>query len=377
MNLPGTSFDYVIAGAGIAGASLAWELARRGAGSILLMEREILAGQHASGRNAALALQNVEDEINGFIARYGARFYSDPPPDLVPAPGFRRTGSLLLHPAGAGPESLEVAIERARRCGLDVRRWTPEETLRRIPILNPERISDGAWCPEDGVVEIYGLLQSLLRSAEDRGVQVLRATSVLAIESDGRRATGVTTTVGRVAARIVINAAGAWAGPLAAPLGLTVPLRPTRRHIVITRSSPEIDPTWPFVWDLARPFYFRPDSGGLLMCPCDVEDSPGCDETVDPRRIAETSALAADLIPSVTSLGVAHVWAGIRTLTPDDRFVIGFDPRLKGYFWMAGFAGHGIVGAPAASKIGADLLLEGRTDLLDAALLAPERFFGN
>jgi glycine/D-amino acid oxidase-like deaminating enzyme len=367
--------DFVIVGGGIAGAALAWELSRRDAGSIVLVEREVLAGTHASGRNAALILQNVSDPVDGALAQYGGRFYSEPPDDLEPRPEFRRLGSLLLASGADAGSRLEQNVERARSRGLEVVIWSAAEAARRVPILDPSRFVGGAFCQEDGVIDIHGLLQAFLGSAIRRGVTVHRNCTALAIRSARGRAIGVGTSQGDIACGVVVNAAGGWANALGATSDVTIPaLRPTRRHLFVTEPSPRIDPAWPFIWDIDRGFYFRPESGGLLMCPCDVVDAPDLAETVDPMALERTAMLASELIPSVGGLGVAHSWSGIRTLTPDDRFLIGFDPRLEGYFWLAGLGGHGIVGAPASSFIAADLLMKGRTELMDPVVLGVERF---
>jgi glycine/D-amino acid oxidase-like deaminating enzyme len=110
------------------------------------------------------------------------------------------------------------------------------------------------------------------------------------------------------------------------------------------------------------------------MSPCDIEDAPECDETVRPDRVAMAAAKAAALIPAAAGLGVARAWAGLRTLTPDDRFVIGHDPRRPGLFWLAGLGGHGISAGPAAGMVAADLAVSGKTERIDPALVSPERF---
>jgi sarcosine oxidase subunit beta len=369
--------DIAIVGGGIAGAAVAWELSRRGVGRVALLEREVLPGSHATGRNASLVLQNVDDDTNALLARYGADFYASPPPELEPAPEFRRTGSLLIASRPEGLRRLEERRARLGQLGIEVIPVDVDEAVRRVPILEPSRVLGGAFTPGDGVVDIHGLLQGLLSAAAAGGVTILRSCTATAVETTSGRVTALATTRGRLACRVVVNAAGAWAGPLGETAGLTIPLRPTRRHLFVTEPSPLFDRNWPFVWEVDSPFYFRPESGGLLLCPCDIVDAPDREETVDPAALGRTAELASGLIPSIGALGVAHAWSGIRTLTPDDRFVIGFDPRLEGFFWMAGMGGHGITGGPAAGRVAADLLTTGRTDMADAGTMSPARFIAS
>ena len=110
------------------------------------------------------------------------------------------------------------------------------------------------------------------------------------------------------------------------------------------------------------------------MCPCDIVDAPNLDETVDPAALQQAAHKAVELIPEAARLGIAHAWSGIRTLTPDDRPVIGPDPRLPGLFWVAGLGGHGIAGAPATARVAADLLIEGHTDLVEVETMSPSRW---
>ncbi len=365
--------DILIIGAGIAGAATARDLARRGA-SVAILERELLTGAHATGRNASLVLTNVTDATSLALAREGARFYADPPRDLpLPIP-FNRSGSLLLASGPAGPERLERDTEWARSRGLNVERLSAAEARARVPILEEDQVAGAAFCPDDGVVDIDALLRSLLADAEAHGAQRIECRGVLGIRTDAGAVTGVETAAGPIDCRVVVNAAGPWAGPLGAEAGAPLPLRPTRRHIVVTSPMESVNPGWPFTWDIDRPFYFRPDSDGLLLCPCDVTDAEDMDETPRPEWIEKTLAEARRRLPRAGAIDAAFAWAGIRTLTPDGRFVIGFDHRVRNLFWAAGLGGHGITCGPALGRIAAELIVDGKADGVDTELLAPGRF---
>lgn len=367
--------DIVVIGGGIAGAAAAYELARRGAGRIVLLEKEPLAGTHASGRNAALLLQNVDDESNARLGMAGRDFYAAPPEDLgVAGPLYRQVGSLLLASGPEGVARAERETARVRAWGLDVRLLSPKEAGARVPILDVAHVNAAAWCPTDGVIDIHGTLQALLGAARRLGIVILQATPAAGIVVEHGQVTSVRVGTTRIATGLVILAAGAWAGAIGAAVGAPLPLRPTRRHLVVTSPSPIIDAGWPFVWDADSPFYFRPESGGLLLCPCDVEDAADFDETVRPGRVAEAAEKAARLIPRAAGLQVAHAWAGLRTLTPDDRFVVGPDPRVPGLFWLAGLGGHGMTAGPAVGRLAAELITTGATTLCDPVSVAPGRF---
>lgn len=366
--------DVVIVGAGIAGASAARELTRLGVGSVLIVEREEFAGMHATGRNAALVLQNVTDASNCRFAQESRRIYEKPPADWPDPPEYRQVGSFLLASGPGGLERSRRDMARVRAHGLEVHELSPEEACRRVPILDPSRFHAAVWCPTDGVMDIHALLQSMLKAAQAGGARLVTGVSVTRFTVEEGRLAGLETSAGAVRAGAVIVAAGPWAAAMGVELGAPLPLRPTRRHIVVTEPTTLADPAWPFVWDSDTPFYFRPESGGLLMSPCDIEDAPECDEATRADRVALAADKAAALIPAAANLGVARAWAGLRTLTPDDRFVIGPDPRRPGLFWLAGLGGHGISAGPLAGMVAADLLVNGRTERIEAELISPERF---
>ena len=161
---------------------------------------------------------------------------------------------------------------------------------------------------------------------------------------------------------------------MATTIGAPLPLRVTRRHLAVTEPWNAVDASWPFVWDLDAGFYFRPETGGLMLCPCDVVDAPDGDIGVRPETVAATREMVARLIPSARDLSIANAWAGLRTLTPDDRFVIGPDPRLAGLAWLVGLGGHGMAGGPAAGQMLAQLLTGASKTVVEPATVGVSRF---
>ncbi|HWO40405.1 MAG TPA: FAD-dependent oxidoreductase, partial [Candidatus Eisenbacteria bacterium] len=165
------SADYVVIGAGFGGAAVAYHLARRDAGDILLLEREPIPGYHASGRNAAMIRQCVPDPAVLALAREGAAFLRQLPGDWPVPVGFKQQGSLLLASA-EGWGRLKREVELGRRLGIEVDLWTPEQARRMVPALAGATLDGAAWCPSDGVLDIHALLSGYLRYASDRGARV-------------------------------------------------------------------------------------------------------------------------------------------------------------------------------------------------------------
>ncbi len=353
--------DVLIIGAGFAGASTAYHLSRRFTGSIHIVEREEIPGFHASGRNASLLLQSLEPpEIRQFAvaSRRGLEEISE-------TVGFRPTGSFLL---GSKEE-----LSKQREPDLLESRYRDPELLRQaIPYLRGHDFEAALWTPSDGVVDISRLLQFYLVEARKAGVQIHFDRQVRSISRGSTFQ--VETELAVFEAGCVVNAAGAWVGEIGKMAGATdIPFFPLKRHLFVLEGIDSPEPDMPFVWSLAKNFYFRPESGGLLFSVCDEEPAASLEPTVN----GEVSELLAEVIwrelPALQEAVQRRVWSCFRTKTPDHQFVLGWDPKLDGFFWVAGLGGHGMgtsfeVGRRAALSIQAP-----ERPVLPAVFL-PDRF---
>ncbi len=354
----------VIIGAGFAGAATAYHLARRGVKDILILEQENQAGFHSSGRNAAMARQVLPEPAMAALAREGAAFMRSLPPDWPTPAVLEQNGSLLLG-SGEGWQKLIRDSESAKRQGIEVECWSPEKAKERVPVLKDASFEGGLWCSTDGVVDIHALLTGYLKIATARGARVRYGCNVKQIDVRDDCVSGVALLDGEVIkADAVINAAGAWAGSIGKLAGaIDISLRPLRRHLFVTAPLAWVDQRWPFVWDVSHDFYFRPEAGGLLLCACDQEEmAPG----VPPTDNAVVEALAEKIksyLPAASDVAIKKSWAGLRTFSPDGRFVIGWDPRIHGFFWVAGLGGHGMTTSYAVGNLAAELILNKNEDL--------------
>lgn len=379
---PGTfmqrSFEVIIIGSGIAGASLAYFLAQRGMTDVLLLEREEQPGQHATGRSAAVLVEWDPLPALQQLKAQGGAFLRDPPPGFSALPLLERTGILVLFQEPLWSGVREVVLLLCER-GVAAQLITPAEAVDRVPVLSAQHIDGGVWLPEDGHIDVHELLWSYLRYAGQRGVQRHCGVGVEAVRVESGRCRGVTTNAGEFAAHWVINAAGAWAARVgrlagAAPIALT----PHRRTIITFAGPDGIDVShWPLVAHESHQLYFRPESGGLLASPMDEEAMEPCDARPDQLVVAETVERLALLAPRLVPRTLRRQWAGLRTFAPDRVLVVGPDPLVEGFFWLAGQGGCGIETSPAIGQIAADLLLDGQTERYDATVLSPSRFLTN
>ena len=365
------TFDYVIIGAGFAGAATAYHLARRGVSNILLLEQESIPGFHSSGRNAAMLRQCVSEPELIKLAREGANFIRHLPGDWPEPVPFKQNGSLLLG-SGPGWEKLQRDAEVGLRAGIEMELWTPERAQRQLPVLQQAEFDGAAWCGTDGIVDIHALLSGYLKYAASKGAQI-RYNSALQAVKPNNGAIQLATSNGSVVTKTLVNASGAWANVVGQLAGAQeLPLKPCRRHLFVSPPMDWVDARWPFVWDVSHDIYFRPEGEGLLLCACDqTELAPG-DPPVD-ESVREMLAEKIDrFMPALNGVSISRGWAGIRTLTPDGRFVIGWDLQIENFFWVAGLGGHGMTTSAAVGALAAELLLSGPGN--PSVAFTPERF---
>jgi D-arginine dehydrogenase len=258
--------------------------------------------------------------------------------------------------------------------GVRVSRWTPEQAKSRVPVLRGADFEGAVWCESDGVIDIHALLAGYLKAAAVRGAQTRYGATVRSIRAIGGRGFEITTDDETISAEVLVNAAGAWANALAKMAGAgELPLRPCRRHLFVSPPLGWVDKSWPFVWDVSHDIYFRPEGGGLLLCACDQDELPACDPAVEGAVEELLAEKIVQFMPGLSAVPINRRWAGLRTLTPDGRFVIGWDPTVKGLFWVAGLGGHGVTTSSAVGALASDLLNSGIAN--KAAAFSPERFF--
>jgi D-arginine dehydrogenase len=364
-------YDYVIIGAGFAGAATAYQLSRRGSGKILLLEQETIPGFHSSGRNAAMVRQCVADLALDELTREGANFIRDLPEDWPEPVQFKQNGSLLLG-SGKGWEKLQHDAKLGLAVGIEMELWTPEQAKRHMPLLRDAEFEGAAWCGTDGIIDIHALLSGYLKAATANGAKLRYGAGVRAIERHGNEFT-IITGKDSVRARVAVNASGAWANTLAGLAGAArLPLRPCRRHLFVSGPLSWVNKGWPFVWDVTHDIYFRPEGEGLLLCACDQEELPPGDPPVNGDVQELLAEKIEKYIPALSDVSISRGWAGFRTLTPDGRFIIGWDGEVEGFFWVAGLGGHGMTTSAAVGRLAADLLLSGPGNEVEA--FSPARF---
>ena len=366
------SFDIAVIGAGIAGASVAAELARTH--RVVMLEREEFPGYHSTGRSAALFSEIYGNSVVRALSRASRDFFYAPPPDFAPNPLVKPRGSLYIARAEQ-IRHLESFAANADLAG-SIQRITPEDALRACPILRPEYVRAAVIESDAADVDVAALHQGYLRQFRHiGGILVTHADAEDLLHRDG--SWRIKAASGEYRAKTIVNAAGAWADSLAVKAGGTaLHIQPCRRTAVLVELPAGMESQgWPMVIDIDESFYLKPDAGLLLISPAD--ETLAAPSDVQPEEY--DVAVAVDRVEQATTLKINRVrkrWAGLRSFAPDRSPVIGYDSSLPSFFWLAGQGGYGIQTAPAASRFAAALLRgeqpKDMTNLI--AQLSPLRF---
>ena len=349
-------FDYVVIGAGIAGASIAYQLSVGGRDRVLVLEREPHPGYHSTGRSAAMFIETYGTPAIRALTRASRAFYEHPPEGFTENPLLTPRGVLYVAREGQ-QDLLDSALRDLSQNATDTRRIRPGEALALVPVLRSAGLC-GAIIEEAAQdIDVHALHQGYLRGlrrcggvlrteAELAGAQRLGDLWVIAL-ADGHT----------VRARTVVNAAGAWADVVAALCGVRpVGLEPRRRRAFIFAAPEGVDCTgWPAVVGIDESFYFKPDAARLLGSPANADPVPPHDVVPEELDIA----LGIHRIQEATTLVIRrphHAWAGLRSFVRDGEFVLGWDDARDRFFWLAAQGGYGIQTAAAAAELAAALL---------------------
>lgn len=361
--------DVIVIGAGMAGASVAAELATDC--QVVLLEREERPGYHSTGRSAAMYIRNYGNAPVRTLTAASFGLLNQPPPGFTDQPILKPRGVMWL--AQAGQE--EALAELARLEGNEP--LTPDEARERVPPLRPERLLGVLLETAAMELDVHALHEGYLRRFRQLdGSLHCRAGAQSLTRRNG--CWRVTTRDGVFEAPVVVDAAGAWSDEVAVRAGgRAVGLIPKRRAAAIISPPPAVDVRhWPLVIGVAEDFYFRPEVGKLLISPADATPVPPCDVQPEEWDVA----MAVHRIEEVLDINVEkveHRWAGLRTFATDGSPVVGWDPQIEGFFWLAGQGGYGIQMAPAMARLASAMVMNSPipADLaqLDLGALDPRR----
>jgi len=378
-------FDFIVIGAGIAGASAGYELAApgrtggRAGGRVALLEREDQPGYHTTGRSAAFYIQSYGNAVIRALTLGSWEFYTEPPEGFTDGPLLTERGALFVgRPDQIG--ELDALVAETRPLAPHLQRLDAAAARALVPVLRPSTLGGAVLDSKAMEIDVNRLHQGYLRGLKARGGEIVTRAEVRGLQP-GPAGWLAETKAGDFTAPVVVNAGGAWCDEIAGLAGAKpVGLVPKRRTAITFDAPADLDTRdWPLTAGVAEDFYIKPDSGRLMGSPADETPMPPCDVQPDEFDIA----VAVERIQTATTLEIRRIgntWAGLRTFAPDKTMVAGFDPAREGFFWLAGQGGYGIQTAPAMGRLTAalatgapmpkDLVALGVT----AEAVSPERF---
>lgn len=380
------TFDHIIVGGGIIGASIAYHLKCKDAGSVLVLERNELASA-ASSRAAGLILQASTKSTKTPLAKKTIDTIPILEDELGRSVGFHGVGCVRIAASPARMTELDAIAADAESMGIPVRWPDSDDVQRMVPWLDTKTIQKSLFMPSDGYVDPYLLSISYIQAAIARGAIVRPRTNVSDIVVEGEQVTGVVTDAGQISSGSVVDACGAWAALFSARAGFPLPMAPVRSHYWISEPNPSYGGEHPITILSDVGAYTRPEVGGILL---GVQENHSA--TFDARELpddpAEFSAtkgeehwdvLASaytDLVqffPAVESARFSNYISGLSSYTPDGQVILGQVPGVSGFYAAAGDCGSGVALSSGMGDIVSDLALGGEP-CVDISPFRPDRF---
>jgi sarcosine oxidase subunit beta len=366
--------DVIIVGAGIHGASLAFHLAERGLRPVVLEKATVASG--ATGRSSGMVRMHYDVEADARLAWRSLAYFVDWEERVGGDCGFNNVGFLQMvdpHDLAA----LEANVAMQQRVGIVTEVVDATEVRRLLPGIEIGEDQVAAHEPRSGYADPSSSAACLMAAALRGGARLVQHAPVTEVRVVGDRIVGVTTPRGAFDAPIVVDAAGAWAGRVAATVGLDIPLDVWRHDVAYVRRPPEIPRHIGFI-DFANLFYSRPEGESLTLVALEdgnpLEGDP--DAPVDaaaPGFLARAAERIVRRLPRFERAGVHSAHSGQDGITPDQHPIIG--PAGPEGFWLdCGYSGTGFKIAPAVGASLAELIAEGPEANDDLAIYRLERF---
>ncbi|HYF64917.1 MAG TPA: FAD-binding oxidoreductase [Herpetosiphonaceae bacterium] len=366
----------VILGAGIVGASIAYHLANRGCSNVIVLEKEPVEVSGSTARSAAGVRHQFSSRTNILLSKYSIERFRNFTEEVGGHAELHQDGYLFLFNDAEQWASYQPVIALQRELGVAVETLAPAEAARFVPEMNIDDLVGATFCPDDGFVDPHGVAMGYLNRARALGAQLRRECPATGFAIAGGRVTGVETPQGLIECDVVVNAAGPYAGDVAALAGLNVPIKPYRRNIYVTEPFLAIPRNIPLTIDVGSGAYMRKEHDSLLLGLSRLDEPPSHTTTVDWDWLDSVLEALLHRFPILERAGLneRQSWAGSYEITPDHLPILGRMPGLDNWVNAAGFSGHGVMHAPATGLLIAEEILDGRAHSIDIDELRIERF---
>ncbi len=370
-------FDYIVIGGGCMGASIAYHLAKRNAGTVALLERNTFLGQESTGKCAGGVRAQFSTEVNVRLSLLSIERFENFEKELGFPLQFMQWGYLFLLTNDDLVKAFRKNYEQWTRLGMKAEWLEPREVGRRFPYVKLDGIKAATFHQRDGFADPNDIVQGYARAGRALGVKEFTDCAVIGLKlaPSNRRIASVQTSKGEfVPKKHVVLATGAWTRKLAHDIGVEVPIDPYRRQILVTKEFKEIPLPFPMTVDMGTGLYFHPESGGVLIGLSDEAEPPSFNEHLN-DEFSETMLMTAmERCPVLENAAVKRGWAGLYEVTPDHHPIIDKLGHIENGFVCAGFSGHGLMHAPAAGIVTAEWLVDGAPKSVDIGRLTLARF---
>jgi sarcosine oxidase subunit beta len=373
------SAEVVVIGAGVIGASVAYHLAARGCGSVLVLERNREPGRGSTSRATGGFRAQFGSEINVRLSLLSREKLLRFEEELGVGPGYRQCGYLFLAREEAQLDALREAQSVQRAAGLEEAREVGTSEIEEInPAVRAEGLIGGVYGPTDGLIRPMQILRGYVEGAGRLGARFEYGVECEGFELDGEGGIStVRTPDGEVAAGSVVNAAGPWAAPLARHAGFDLPVEPLRRQAAVTEPFDALPEDMPMTVFVEDGFHLRVRDGRvLLLLPDEPDVSDPFDQSVDDAWVESVVETARERVPCLreASIDREECWAGLYEMSPDGHALLGRVEGIDNLYLANGSSGHGVMHAPALGQLLAEIMLDGAASTLDAHALRPSRF---
>ena len=380
----------VVIGGGVIGASVAYHLTALGWTDVVLLEQGTLScgtTWHAAG----LVGQLRASESGTRLVQYSTELYSLLEGETGLSAGYKQCGGVIVARTQDRMTQLRRTAATAAAYDLECELLSPAQAQEHYPMMSIDDLAGALWLPGDGKANPTDLTMALAKGARMRGAVVVERTRVTDILTAGGAVTGVHTDRGEIEAEVVINCAGQWAKHVAEMVGVTVPLHSAEHFYVVTDQLEGVHPDLPILRDPDGYTYFKEEVGGLVVGGFEPVAKPWVspdaipypfefallDEDWDHFSILMDNAVRR--IPALAETGIRKFYNGPESFTPDNQFILGEAPSVRGFFVGAGFNSVGIASAGGAGRALAEWIVEGEptTDLVAVDIRRFSAFNGN
>ena len=374
--------DVVIIGAGVMGASIAFNLARRGVTNVAVLEKNFIAAG-ATGKSSACVRQHYSTEVGARMVMHSLEIFRNFSEIVGGTAGFVKTGYLM----GVGErdhQALKKVIAMQQAVGIKTSLLSAKEIREIEPRVSTHDLAAGAWEPDSGYADPSDTTNAFMRRARELGVRLYQNTQVTGLKTTGGAIAEVTTSGDSFSAPAVINAAGVWGDRIGAMLGIHIPITVCRHQIRLIKRPQAASARHPMFYDFEHQFYSRPEGRDLTLIgtldPAEINDRidpDGYNDGVDSEQTPDVVAALCDRFPSFEAGHLHSGYSGPFDVTPDWHPIIDEAPGVRGFYLALGFSGHGFKLSPAVGEMVAELVINGRRAESDVSTFRYSRFAEN